>query len=65
MARLDQRAIVADPLTAVNDYETLSFYCVVDRPSYGFTQTQLEQLVTGFQAWLNTAAVDRLFGQES
>lgn len=65
MARIDQRAIVADPLTAVNDFETLSFYVVVDRPNYGFTQTQLEQLVTGFKTWLDNTMVGKLFGQES
>jgi hypothetical protein len=65
LARIDQRAVVADPLTAENDYQTLSVYTVIDRPNYGFTQTQVEQLVTGFQAWLTTANVDKLFGQES
>lgn len=66
MARIDQRAIVTNPLDSTqSDYDTLSFYCVIDRPNYGFTMTQVEQLVTGFQAWLNTAAVDKLYGQES
>jgi len=65
MVRIDQRAVVADPLTAVNDYETLSFYVVLDRPDYGFTMTQCEQLVTGFKTWLDNTAVDKLFGQES
>lgn len=65
MARIDQRAIVADPLTAVNDYETLSFYFVVDRPLYGYSQTQVEQLVTGFKTWLDNTAVGKLYGQES
>jgi len=65
MARIDQRAVVADPLTAVNDYETLSFYIVIDRPLVGFTAVQCEQLVTGFKTWLDNTAVDRLYGQES
>lgn len=65
MARLDQRAIVADPLTAENDYQTLSFYVVVDRPNYGFSQTQVEQLITGFKTWLDNTMVGKLFGQES
>jgi len=65
MARIDQRAVVSDPLTSVNDYETLSFYCVIDRPNYGFTTAQIEQLVTGFQAWLTTGNVDKLVGLES
>lgn len=65
MARIDQRAIVADPLTAVNDYETLSFYVVIDRPIYGFTMTQVEQLIAGFKTWLDNTAIDKLYGQES
>jgi len=65
MVRIDQRAIVADPLTAVNDYETLSFYVVVDRPTYGFTSTQVDQLITGFKTWLDSTAIGKVFGQES
>lgn len=65
MARIDQKAIVPDPLTAVNDYETLSFYVVIDRPFAGFTQTQTDQLITGFKTWLDSTAVGKLFGQES
>jgi hypothetical protein len=65
MARIDQRAIVADPLTAVNDYETLSFYVVLDRPAVGFSQTQCDQLITGLKSWLDSTAIGKLFGQES
>lgn len=65
MARIDQRAIVADPLTAENDYQVLSFYVVVDRPNYGFTQTQTEQLIAGFKTWLDNTMIGKLFGQES
>lgn len=65
MARIDQRAIVPDPLTAVNDYETLTFYCVVDRPEVGFTSTQVEQLIAGIKTWLDATAIGRLYGQES
>lgn len=65
MARIDQRAIVTDPLTAANDYETLSFYCVIDRPNYGFTQTQVDQLIAGLKTWLDTTASGKLYGRES
>jgi hypothetical protein len=64
-ARIEQRAIVADPLTAVNDWETLTFYFVIDRPSVGFTQTQVTDLVTGLKTWLDSTMVGKLFGQES
>jgi hypothetical protein len=65
VARLDQRAVVTNPLDSTNDYDTLTFYCVLDRPSYGFTQAQAEQIVAGFQAWLTAGIVDKLWGQES
>lgn len=65
VARINQRAVVADPLTAENDYQTLSFYGVLDRPVYGFTATQIKDLVAGFQAWLNAAMVDKIIGSES
>jgi predicted Zn-dependent peptidase len=65
MVRIDQRAIVADPLTAVNDYETLSIYVVIDRPEVGFTATQVDQLTAGLKTWLDTTAGGKLYGQES
>lgn len=65
MARIDQRAIVPDPLTAVNDYETLSFYVVIDRPEVGFTSTQCDQLIAGFKTWLDSTMVGKLYGQET
>lgn len=65
LVRLDQRAVVTNPLDSTNDYDTMSFYVVLDRPSYGFTQAQAEQLVAGFQSWLTAGNVDKLWGQES
>lgn len=65
MARIDQKAIVPDPLTAVNDYETLSFYFVIDRPTAGFSSTQTDQLIAGLKTWLDSTAVGKLYGQES
>lgn len=65
MARIDQRAIVADPLSSENDYQVLSFYFVIDRPNYGFTSTQVDQLIAGLKTWLDSTAIGKLFGQES
>jgi len=62
--RFTQKAIVTDPLTSANDYDTCVFYYVIDRPAYGFSMTQVEQLVAALQAWTSTANVDKLFGQE-
>jgi len=65
MARVDNRAIVADPLTAVNDFQTLSFYVVVDRPQYGFSSTNVNDLIAAVKTWLDSTNVGKLFGKES
>jgi hypothetical protein len=65
MVRIDQKEIVADPLTSENDYETLSFYFVVDRPEVGFSSTQVDYLVQGLKTWLDSTAVGKLFGLQS
>lgn len=65
MARLDQRKIVTDPLSSKQDYDTLSFYFVIDRPEYGFSQTEVEQLIAGLKTWLDNTAIGKLFGRES
>jgi hypothetical protein len=66
LARLDSRAIVADPLTSVNDYETLTTFCVFERPTVGFTQANVEAQWAGFNTWfvLNATQV-KLYGKES
>jgi hypothetical protein len=65
LARFTRRAVVADPLTAVNDYETLSVQVVIDRPEVGFSSTEVDQLVTGFKAWLDSTMIGKLYAQES
>jgi hypothetical protein len=65
LAKVEQRAVVADPLTSVNDYETLALHVVVDRPEVGFSSTQVDQLVAGFKTWLDSTMVGKLYGQES
>jgi len=66
LVKITQRAIVPDPLTSVNDYETLIVQMVIDRPEVGFDATTIGYLVTGITAWINTAGVvGKLYGQES
>jgi hypothetical protein len=64
-ARFEQRAIVPDPLTSVNDWESAAFSIVLDRPISGFTQTQLDQMWAGLKAWLDSSAFAKFFNQES
>jgi hypothetical protein len=65
MAKVTQRKVVADPLTSENDYDNLVFYIVLDRPGYGFSDVEAQQLVTGFKTWLDNAMVTKLYGKES
>lgn len=65
MARLDYRAIVADPLTQVEDYQQLSEWHVWERPQYGFVLADLQNQTTGFKTWCDNTAIAKLFGKES
>lgn len=65
MVRVDQRAVVADPLTAVNDYETLACYLVIDRPEEGFSATEVNYLVAALEGWIDSTSIGKVFGLES
>lgn len=60
-----QRKVVADPLTAVNDYETLAESFQIDRPEVGFTSSEVDQQWAGLKAWADTTMIGKLYGQES
>lgn len=64
MVRLDHRAIVADPLTAVNDYENLGVYIVIDEPEYGFSDGTVEDVVNGLIGFLTAANIAKVLGDE-
>lgn len=65
VSRLDQKKIVADPLTAVNDFQTFSSYTVEERPTFGFTSTEIKNQVSGYSTWLNLSATqDKLLNRE-
>lgn len=66
VARLDFKKVVADPLTAVNDFETHSCYSVQERPNFGFSGTEVKDQLAGFNTWHALAASqDKLFNRES
>lgn len=66
VSRLDFKKIVADPLTAVNDYEILSTYAVSERPEVGFSVTEVKDQLAGFNTWHGLAAnQDKLYGRQS
>lgn len=64
MARIDQRVVAEDPLTSVNEYKDLGVYVVVDEPEYGFNDTEIDYVVQALSAWLTSANVAKLLGNE-
>jgi hypothetical protein len=64
MIRVDQRVVAADPLTSVNEYKNLGVYLVIDEPEYGFTDTEIDYVVQALTAWLTTANVTKVCGNE-
>jgi hypothetical protein len=65
VVRIDNRAIVTNPLDSTNDFDVLSVYMVIERPEFGFTVTNVQQLVAGFAGFLDSTVVGKLYGQES
>lgn len=60
MVRVDQRKIAADPISSVNDYETLGVYLVIDRPIAGFSILEVDYVVQALKTWLSTATVTKV-----
>lgn len=55
MARIDKRVIAADPLTAVNAYQKLGVYVVIDEPLNGFADADIAYVVEALKTWLTNA----------
>lgn len=64
LVRLDRRDIVADPITALKDYESLGAYLVIDEPEVGFADADITLFVQGLLAWFTGANILKVLGQE-
>lgn len=65
MVRLDKTVIAADPLTAENASQKAGVYLVIDEPSFGFTDADLDYQVDALVAWLTAANIAKVLGSES
>jgi hypothetical protein len=52
-------------LDNTNDYDTQSTYTVVERPEFGFSQTELEHQLLGLNAEQDSAFVGKIYAGES
>jgi hypothetical protein len=61
MVRIDKKVVAADPLTAVNAYQSIGVYLVIDEPSNGgFSDADIQFIVTGFKTWLDSTNVGKV-----
>lgn len=65
MSRLDQTKVATDPVSSQNKSVTLSEYRVIERPSFGFSATEVDNVIQGHKTWESTANVTKLYGKES
>jgi len=66
LAGFEQRAVVTNPLDSTDqDYDSLRINVTFDRPSYGFSLAQVQQLTAAIVAKINDAFVAQIFGQQS
>lgn len=57
MARLDKTVVASDPLTAENAYQKAGVYFVIDEPTFGFSDVEIEDLVEALKTWLSSANI--------
>jgi hypothetical protein len=66
VAKLTQKKVVTNPLDSTNDWDTNVTYSVNERPSFGFTTTEMKNQFSGFSTWFVLAATqDKFLAQES
>jgi len=61
----EQRGLVTSPIDSSVDYDSVKINVTIDRPGYGFTVTQIQQLMAAIKANLTDSLVAQLFGQQS
>lgn len=65
VVRLEHTKTATDPLTAQNATVGLSVYTVIDVPPWGYTNTEMKDIVLGLTGWLTSANVLKVLGGES
>lgn len=64
MIRIDKKIVAADPLTSENEYKTVGVYLVIDEPTFGFTDDNIDDIIQGFKTWLSTANVSAVLASQ-
>jgi len=64
MVRVDRTIVAADPLSAINSSVNLGMYLVIDEPAFGFTDTQIWDVVAALSVWLSNANVLKVLSSQ-
>lgn len=65
IVRFDWSKVVTDPLTSATDTDSTTINFSIDRPGYGFSQSDVENMTAAFKNWLTTAMVAELYSGQS
>lgn len=65
VVRLDHTKTAVDPLTAATAEVGTSVYLVIDEPTWGYTDDEVDYLVQGLKWFLASANVLKILGGES
>lgn len=64
MVRVDRMVVAADPLSAINASVDLGVYIVIDEPPFGFSDTDIWDVVAAFTAWLTNGNVTKVLSSQ-
>jgi len=64
--RIDANKIAADPLSSANNrVYSASAYIVMDKPTVGYSNTEIQQLSSALTAWCTSANLLKVLGGET
>lgn len=64
LVRVEEDAISADPISAVNAKKTCAVYVVIDQPLFGFADTRVRDITVSLKDWLTSANILKVLGNQ-
>lgn len=61
-----QQKVVSDPITSTaSDFDDTTVSLTIDRPFYGFSDTEIQYLESALEGFLDATALTKIYGRES
>lgn len=61
LAKFTRKKLVTNPIDSSQDFDTVTISFQIDRPEFGYSLTEVDQITTGLKTWLSSANVQKLF----